>query len=338
MQAKYSPNDGLVVVNNLVKRFPIKGGILGREVAAVKAIQNVSFTIKKGETLGLVGESGCGKSTLGRCILRLIEPTEGEVYFNGQNVLGMNADELRRIRRKMQIIFQDPYASLNPRMTVGNIIAEPIKIHGLAKGPDITKRVEKLLDLCGLRREAINRYPHEFSGGQRQRVCIARALAVEPEFIVCDEPVSALDVSIQAQIINLLQDLQKELGLTYLFIAHDLKVVEHISSRVAVMYLGKVAELAHGDDLYRDPKHPYTKALFSAIPSANPRGKKQRIILQGDVPSPINVPSGCSFHPRCPMVRDNCKADIPNLEEKMPAHLASCHYSHLVAKELGAKA
>jgi oligopeptide transport system ATP-binding protein len=336
-QPLFSPNDGLVVVNNLVKKFPIKGGILGREVAAVQAIQGVSFTIKKGETLGLVGESGCGKSTLGRCILRLIEPTSGEVYFNGENVLGYNADELRRIRRKMQIIFQDPYASLNPRMTVGSIIAEPIKIHGLAKGPDITKRVEKLLDLCGLRREAINRYPHEFSGGQRQRICIARALAVEPEFIVCDEPVSALDVSIQAQIINLLQDLQQELKLTYLFIAHDLKVVEHISTRVAVMYLGKIAEISGGDDLYRDPMHPYTKALFSAIPLANPKGKKQRILLQGDVPSPINVPPGCSFHPRCPMVRDNCRVDVPALEEKAPAHMAGCHYAHLVSKELGAR-
>ena len=333
---KFSPNDGLVVVNNLEKKFPIKGGILGREVAAVKAIQGVSFAIKRGETLGLVGESGCGKSTLGRCILRLIEPTAGEVYFNGQDVLKLNADELRRIRRKMQIIFQDPYASLNPRMTVGSIIAEPIKIHGLASGPDVTKRVQKLLDLCGLRPEAINRYPHEFSGGQRQRICIARALAVEPEFIVCDEPVSALDVSIQAQIINLLQDLQKELKLTYLFIAHDLKVVEHISNRVAVMYLGKVAELASGEDLYRDPKHPYTKALFSAIPMANPKGKRKRIILQGDVPSPINVPPGCPFHPRCPMARDNCKRDVPSLEDKSGGgHWASCHYSQLVAKEMG---
>lgn len=332
---KFSPNDGLVVVNNLVKRFPIKGGILSREVAAVKALQNVSFTIKRGETLGLVGESGCGKSTLGRCILRLIEPTSGEVYFNGQDVLAMGNDELRRIRRKMQIIFQDPYASLNPRMTVGAIIAEPIKIHGLAKGPEVTKRVQKLLNLCGLRAEAINRYPHEFSGGQRQRICIARALAVEPEFIVCDEPVSALDVSIQAQIINLLQDLQNELKLTYLFIAHDLKVVEHISNRVAVMYLGKIAELAHGDDLYRDPKHPYTKALFSAIPVADPKNKKQRIILQGDVPSPISIPPGCTFHPRCPMVRDNCKVDVPPLEEKVAGHAAACHYSHLVAKEMG---
>jgi oligopeptide transport system ATP-binding protein len=295
----------------------------------------VSFTIKRGETLGLVGESGCGKSTLGRCVLRLIEPSSGEVYFDGRDVLKMGAEELRRIRRKMQIIFQDPYASLNPRMTVGAIISEPLKIHGLAKGPDITKRVSKLLDLCGLRAEAINRYPHEFSGGQRQRICIARALAVEPEFIVCDEPVSALDVSIQAQIINLLQDLQSELKLTYLFIAHDLKVVEHISSRVAVMYLGKVVEIASGDDLYRDPKHPYTKALFSAIPVADPKGKRQRIILQGDVPSPISVPPGCPFHPRCPMARPNCKTDVPSLEDKASGHWASCHYSDLVAKELG---
>jgi oligopeptide transport system ATP-binding protein len=334
-QPTLRPQDGFVVVNNVQKRFPIKGGLLGREVAAVKAIQGVSFAINRGETLGLVGESGCGKSTLGRCILRLIEPTAGEVYFNGQNVLGMGAEELRRIRRKMQIIFQDPFASLNPRMTVGNIIAEPIKIHGLAKGADVQKRVMKLLDLCGLRAEAVNRYPHEFSGGQRQRICIARALAVEPEFIVCDEPVSALDVSIQAQIINLLQDLQKELKLTYLFIAHDLKVVEHISTRVAVMYLGKVVEIAAAADLYKDPKHPYTRALFSAIPMPDPKGRPQRILLQGDVPSPIRVPSGCPFHPRCPMARENCKTDVPMLEEKVAGHYAACHYSHLVAQELG---
>ena len=323
----FAPNDGLVVVNNLEKRFPIKGGLLGREVASVKAIQGVSFNIKRGETLGLVGESGCGKSTLGRCILRLIEPTSGEVYFNGQNVLGMGAEELRKIRRKMQVIFQDPFASLNPRMTVGSIIAEPIKIHGLAKGPDVTKRVLKLLDLCGLRAEAINRYPHEFSGGQRQRICIARALAVEPEFIVCDEPVSALDVSIQAQIINLLQDLQKELQLTYLFIAHDLKVVEHISNRVAVMYLGKIAEIAPAEELYRAPKHPYTRALFSAIPVPNPVGQRKRIILQGDVPSPISVPPGCTFHPRCPIAHEDCKAIVPPLEDKTPGHAAACRYT-----------
>ncbi len=326
-----SAQDGLVVVKNLEKRFPIKGGVLSREVAAVKAVQSVSFTIKRGETLGLVGESGCGKSTLGRCILRLIEPTAGEIYFDGRDVLKMGGEELRLLRRKMQIIFQDPFASLNPRMTVGNIIAEPIRIHGLAKGPDVEKRVRKLLDLCGLRPEAVNRYPHEFSGGQRQRICIARALAVEPEFIVCDEPVSALDVSIQAQIINLLQDLQRELKLTYLFIAHDLKVVEHISNRVAVMYLGKVVEMAPSEELYASPRHPYTKALFSAIPVPDPGAKKQRIILQGDVPSPISVPPGCAFHPRCPSVKDNCRIDLPSLREQAgQGHWDSCHYSGTV--------
>lgn len=325
---KYSPQDGLVVVNNLEKRFPIRGGILGREVASVKAVQGVSFAIKKGETLGLVGESGCGKSTLGRCVLRLIEPTAGEIFFGGKDVTKMGAEELRRVRRKMQIIFQDPFASLNPRMTVGSIISEPIRIHGLLPSEDkIEERVYKLLDMCGLRREAINRYPHEFSGGQRQRICIARALAVEPEFIVCDEPVSALDVSIQAQIVNLLQDLQKELGLTYLFIAHDLKVVEHISSRVAVMYLGRIAEMAPSEELYAHPRHPYTQALFSAIPMPDPNFKKQRIILQGDVPSPINVPTGCAFHPRCPIMRDNCRKDNPTLDVKAPHHQAACWYS-----------
>lgn len=325
---KFQPNDGLVVVNDLVKRFPIHGGILGREVAAVQAVQGVSFAIKRGETLGLVGESGCGKSTLGRCVLRLIEPTSGDIYFDGQNVRDMGAEELRRLRRKMQIIFQDPFASLNPRMTVGSIIGEPIRIHGLAKhSADVNKRVAKLLDLCGLRPEAINRYPHEFSGGQRQRICIARALAVEPDFIVCDEPVSALDVSIQAQIVNLLQDLQQELKLTYLFIAHDLKVVEHISDRVAVMYLGRVVEAAPSETLYLRPRHPYTQALFSAIPMPDPRTKRQRIILQGDVPSPISVPMGCSFHPRCPIAKENCKDVRPPFETKAPTHEVACYYS-----------
>jgi len=320
----------LLSVRNLTKRFPIKGGILGREVGAVRAVQNVSFDIYKGETLGLVGESGCGKSTLGRCILRLIEPTEGEVLYKGQDITQLNGSDMRKLRRNMQIIFQDPYASLNPRMTVEEILGEPLIIHELANTKDERrKRIFELLDLVGLRREAISRYPHEFSGGQRQRICIARALAVQPEFIVCDEPVSALDVSIQAQIVNLLQDLQKELKLTYLFIAHDLKVVEHISNRVAVMYLGKIAELAEADELYAHAKHPYTKALLSAIPIPDPTYKKDRVILQGDVPSPINPPSGCFFHPRCPIAQDKCKIDYPLLEDVGSTHglhLASCHF------------
>lgn len=331
-----SNGDILISVRNLVKTFPIKGGILGREVASVKAVSDVSFDIRKGETLGLVGESGCGKSTLGRCILRLIEPTSGSIFFKGQDITKLPQGELRKLRRNMQIIFQDPYASLNPRMTVEEILSEPLEIHGLCQGPkggrdEKKKRIMKLLDLCGLRREAIARYPHEFSGGQRQRICIARALAVEPEFIVCDEPVSALDVSIQAQIVNLMQDLQKELGLTYLFIAHDLKVVEHISTRVAVMYLGKVAETATAEELYAQPKHPYTRALLSAIPIPDPNYQKERIILRGDVPSPISPPSGCFFHPRCPVAKENCKTEVPCLRDLgKPAsgpHDVSCHYA-----------
>ncbi len=319
----------LLSVKNLVKRFPVKGGILGREVAAVQAVSNVSFDIYKGETLGLVGESGCGKSTLGRCILRLIEPTSGEVFFKGQDVTKLGTTEMRKLRRNMQIVFQDPYASLNPRMTVEEILSEPLEIHKLAKTrADRNKRINELLDLVGIRKEAISRYPHEFSGGQRQRICIARALAVQPDFLVLDEPVSALDVSIQAQIVNLLQDLQKELQLTYLFIAHDLKVVEHISNRVAVMYLGKIAEIADGGELYARPMHPYTKALLSAIPIPDPTYKKDRVILQGDVPSPINPPKGCYFHPRCPVVKDNCKVDTPSLREVGEGfHSASCHYA-----------
>lgn len=322
----------MLSVRNLVKRFPIKGGILGREVASVKAVSDVSFDIKRGETLGLVGESGCGKSTLGRCILRLIEPTSGQVFFNGKDITNATAADIRVLRRKMQIIFQDPYASLNPRMTVEDIIGEPLDIHGLAKSKeDRKKRILSLIDMCGLRREAFSRYPHEFSGGQRQRICIARALAVEPEFIVCDEPVSALDVSIQAQIINLMQDLQKDLGLTYLFIAHDLNVVEHISTRVAVMYLGKVVELSKAEDLYRDPRHPYTKALLSAIPVADPERDRSRTILTGDVPSPISPPSGCHFHPRCPIAKEDCAARVPELRSVRQAHgtttEVSCHYA-----------
>jgi oligopeptide transport system ATP-binding protein len=321
----------LVSVRDVVKRFPIHGGIFSREVASVKAVSGVSLDIRKGETLGLVGESGCGKSTLGRCILRLIEPTSGSVHFRGQDITRLPNAEMRRLRRNMQIIFQDPYASLNPRMTVEDILAEPLEIHRIARTrAERMQRIYRLLDLCGLRKEAVERYPHEFSGGQRQRICIARALAVEPEFIVCDEPVSALDVSIQAQIVNLMMDLQKELGLTYLFIAHDLKVVEHISTRVAVMYLGKVVELATADELYADPKHPYTRALLSAIPVPDPTYYKDRIILRGDVPSPITPPSGCHFHPRCPIARENCKVDVPQLRDLGRAgqpHPVSCHYA-----------
>lgn len=317
----------LVEIKNLVKSFPIKGGIFSREVASVKAVSDVSFSISKGETVGLVGESGCGKSTLGRCILRLIEPTSGQVLFDGQDITALDTESLRRLRRRMQIIFQDPYASLNPRMTVGDIISEPLEIHGLYKG-EREKRVRKLLDLCGLRTEAVNRYPHEFSGGQRQRICIARALAVEPEFIVCDEPVSALDVSIQAQILNLMMDLQSELKLTYLFISHDLKVVEHVSTKVAVMYLGKIVEMSDAQNIYTDPQHPYTQALLSAIPIPNPKFKKERVILQGDVPSPINPPVGCFFHPRCPVVRENCRSAFPPLEQHGKGdHVAACYYS-----------
>lgn len=330
--AESKPGEIILSVQNLVKRFPIKGGIFSREVANVKAVSDVSFDIRRGETLGLVGESGCGKSTLGRCILRLIEPSAGKVIFQGQDITQIPKADLRKLRRKMQIIFQDPYASLNPRMTVEDIIGEPLDIHNLCKNKSERRaRIYKLLDLCGLRREAIIRYPHEFSGGQRQRICIARALAVEPEFIVCDEPVSALDVSIQAQIVNLMQDLQKELGLTYLFIAHDLKVVEHISTRVAVMYLGKVVETATAEELYHRPMHPYTKALLSAIPIPDPAYKKDRVILRGDVPSPINPPSGCYFHPRCPIAHDNCKVDAPQLRDLgkagEPHHDVSCHYA-----------
>lgn len=325
-------NDVLVSVRNLVKRFPIKGGILSREVASVKAVSDVSFDIRRGQTLGLVGESGCGKSTLGRCILRLTEPTAGQIFFKGQNITHVSGSEMRKLRRQIQIIFQDPYASLNPRMTVEDILGEPLDIHRLAKTKiERKQRILKLLDLCGLRREAIARYPHEFSGGQRQRICIARALAVEPEFIVCDEPVSALDVSIQAQIVNLMQDLQKELGLTYLFIAHDLKVVEHISTQVAVMYLGKVVEMAGAEELYAAPKHPYTEALLSAIPIPDPKYKKERIVLKGDVPSPINPPAGCYFNPRCPIAQENCKVEPPELRDLRRSggevHDVSCHHA-----------
>ncbi len=319
-------NGVLLSVRNLRKSFPIKKGILSREVGAVQAVNDVSFDISRGETLGVVGESGCGKTTAGRTILRLIEPTSGEISFNGRDVRTLDKAGLRAIRREMQIIFQDPVSSLNPRMTVGAIIREGLTIHRLAEGSAADGRVRQLLDEVGLRREHASRYPHEFSGGQRQRIGIARALSVEPKFIVCDEPVSALDVSVQAQVINLLQDLQRQHNLTYMFIAHDLSVVEHIADRVAVMYLGRIVELAPAETLYREPLMPYTQALLSAVPVANPKVKKKRIILQGDVPSPANLPTGCVFHPRChhPAKDAACTKIIPPLEEKTPGHFVAC--------------
>ncbi len=318
-------SDVLLKVENLVKQFPIYGGIFSREIASVKAVQGVSFEIKKGETLGLVGESGCGKSTLGRCIVRLHDTTSGQIIYNGKDITRIEGQELREMRRKIQIIFQDPYASLNPRMTIGAILEEPLIIHNLFDSAQARhKRILELIDLVGLRAEHLNRYPHEFSGGQRQRVGIARALAVNPELIVCDEPVSALDVSIQAQVINLLMELQNKLGLTYIFIAHDLKVVEHVSNRVAVMYLGRIVEMADAEELYRHPKHPYTKALLSAIPVPDPRRRDERIILTGDVPSPINPPIGCHFHPRCPLASEECKTIDPVLKLVRPDHTGAC--------------
>jgi oligopeptide transport system ATP-binding protein len=318
-------SETVLKVENIIKHFPIHGGIFGHEVASVKAVQGVSFEIKKGETLGLVGESGCGKSTLGRCIIRLLEPSGGKIYFHGQDITNVKGPELRTLRKKLQIIFQDPYASLNPRMTIGSIIEEPLLIHKLHDSEkDRHDRVRELINLVGLRPEHLNRYPHEFSGGQRQRVGIARALAVKPELIVCDEPVSALDVSIQAQVINLLMELQQKLGLTYIFIAHDLKVVEHVSTNVAVMYLGRIVEFAEAEELYKNPQHPYTKALLSAIPVPDPKGKPERLILTGDVPSPINPPVGCHFHPRCPWASEECKQQLPPLEFKTPGHASAC--------------
>jgi oligopeptide/dipeptide ABC transporter ATP-binding protein len=316
----------LLSVRNLTKHYARRSGMFSGQAGVVRAVDGVSFDVAPGETLGLVGESGCGKTTTGRAILRLIEPTAGEVIFDGENVLTLGATELRRLRRRMQIIFQDPFSSLNPRMSIGAIVREGLVIHQLAEGAEADRRVRQLLEEVGLRPEYANRYPHEFSGGQRQRVGIARALSVEPRFIVCDEPVSALDVSVQAQVINLLRDLQRERGLAFLFIAHDLSVVEHIASRVAVMYLGRIVELARSEDLYREPLMPYTQALLSAVPVPDPSAKRDRIVLQGDVPSPANPPSGCVFHPRCHHPRKDtaCTRIVPPLEEKAPGHFVAC--------------
>jgi oligopeptide/dipeptide ABC transporter ATP-binding protein len=316
----------LLSIRNLSKHFPIKRGVLGRTAGSVRAVNDVSFEIGRGETLSLVGESGCGKTTTGRAILRLIEPSEGRIDFDGRDIRRLGGSDLRAIRREMQIIFQDPVSSLNPRMTIGAAIREGIRIHKLAEGAAANAIVKRLLEEVGLRGEYATRYPHEFSGGQRQRIGIARALAVQPRFIVCDEPVSALDVSVQAQVINLLRDLQRDRQLTYLFIAHDLSVVKHVSDRVAVMYLGKIVELAPVEDLYREPLMPYTQALLSAVPVPNPKVKKERILLQGDVPSPASPPSGCVFHPRChhPAKDAACAKIVPPLEEKAPRHFVAC--------------
>ena len=325
MNAATSP---LLSVTGLKKYFPVRKGVFSRVSAWVKAVDDVTLQVKAGETLGLVGESGCGKTTVGRSILRLMEPTAGEVNFEGQDVLALKPQALRQMRRRMQIIFQDPYSSLNPRMTIGAIVGEPLKIHKIAKGQELQDRINQLFVKVGLRPEHQSRYPHEFSGGQRQRVGIARALALNPKFIVCDEAVSALDVSIQAQILNLLRDLQEEFHLSYLFITHDLNVVQYLADRIAVMYLGKLGETASAEDLFTDPKHPYTQALLSANPVPNPDMPSQPVILPGDVPSPLNPPSGCRFHPRCPKVMDQCKTVEPTLIQIGPPekrHQVWCH-------------
>jgi oligopeptide transport system ATP-binding protein len=330
-----SPGEHLLETKDLRMHFPIKAGILRRTVGHVKAVDGVDLAIKRGETLGLVGESGCGKSTLARLILRLLEPTEGEVIFEGENILAYDRKRMLRVRRNMQIVFQDPYASLNPRMTVGNIVGEPLKIHSIEG--ERKKRVQELLEVVGLSPEHYNRYPHEFSGGQRQRIGVARAIALNPKLIICDEPVSALDVSIQAQVINLLQDLQKDFDLTYVFIAHDLSVVKHISDRVAVMYLGKIVEISERRRLYDEPRHPYTASLLSAIPVPDPakERERQRIVLAGDVPSPANPPQGCSFHTRCPRAQAYCEEHEPGLEvQEENDHRAACFFPVLEGQHI----
>lgn len=317
----------LLQTRDLVKYYPIRGGVFFKEIEVVKAVDHVSLTIEIGETLGLVGESGCGKSTFGMTVLRLEEPTSGEVLFEGESILSLEPEQMRALRKKMQIIFQDPFSSLNPRKTVSHIIGEPLLIHGVKNRHERNERVRDLLDVVGLRKEHMRRYPHQFSGGQRQRIGVARALALNPKLIICDEAVSALDVSIQSQVINLLKDLQEKFGLTYLFISHDLSVVKHVSNRVAVMYLGKIVELAESEALYQNPLHPYTQALLSAYPIPDPEIKRERIILKGDVPSPINPPSGCRFHTRCLYAREICSQKEPELKEESTNHKAACFFT-----------
>jgi oligopeptide/dipeptide ABC transporter ATP-binding protein len=327
MPETQKPAIALVEVKDLVKHFPIRGGAFLKEIASVKAVDGVSLSIREGETLGLVGESGCGKTTLGRLILRLEEPTAGEIYFRGESILACSRSRMRALRREMQIVFQDPFSSLNPRKTVAEIVGEPLLVHGIGNRREREERVLRLLEVVGMRQEHLRRYPHQFSGGQRQRIGVARALALNPKLIVCDEAVSALDVSIQAQVINLLQDLQGEFGLTYLFVSHDLSVVEHVSNRVAVMYLGKIVEVAERDKLYTTPLHPYTQALLSASPIPDPTTRRQRIILKGDVPSPIDPPAGCRFHTRCLYAQNICSQEEPELREVQPEHLAACFFA-----------
>ena len=322
-----SEDNILVSVRELVKYYPVRGGLLQRTVANVHAVDRISFDIQRGETLGLVGESGCGKTTAGRTILRLVPATSGDVLFEGHSVLRMRVGELKHVRRNMQIIFQDPYGSLDPRMPIGAIIGEGLRVHGVTNAHDRKKRVQEMMQQVGLNPAYIGRFPHEFSGGQRQRIGIARALILRPKFVVCDEPVSALDVSIQSQVLNLLKDLQREMGLTYLFIAHNLAVVKYISDRIGVMYLGKLVELTDKRELFANPLHPYTKALLSAIPEPDPTLKRQRIVLTGDVPSPVNPPKGCRFHPRCPIfVKGHCDVQEPEFKAYQPGHWAACHY------------